>query len=1115
MFLAALVSSALLIAMFAAPRPACAQAAAQPILWQIGQFDHNDKEFALAPDNYKGYDRDPVYIVGQSGPRIDWPYVQPGPIDAWAGSRQHDANIYFALSQVVPQGGCTLTLALVDAQWGFPPHLQISVNGHAYDRSTIKGTNDDAIFGDASKGNAQSVTVDFPASLLKAGVNTVKISTVQGSWMLYDAVSLSAPTGITLGTVPPIAYLTSAEWLHDVLARQNGSLLQVLRLRINNLGPAQQAKLSVTGEDARTISVPAGSTSLDIDYKESTVAQSTGIKLESLTGAAFSALNAERLPCRRYTVYCVEQSHMDIGYAYLQQEATARHSQYLEAGLKANAEARAQALPSDDRFRWNIESLYEADDWLHSKASPAQIAEFVQDAKSGDLGLSAMYCNELTGLCKPEELLSLMTMANELRERYNIPIDSAMISDVPGYTWGMVPVLAQSGVKYWSWGPNPGDHMGTVRGFDQQAYYWLSPSGKDKVLVWQDANGYQPQFNDNDESLVGFLASFDRRFPKNPYDMIYDRRTVADNGPADMSLPPFVQSWNARFAYPHLVLTTTSAMFHDFETRYGKTLPTLRGDYTGFWEDGAASSANETAINRNAAETLAQDEILWSMLSPKTYPSSEIDDAWKEAVLYDEHTWGSYNSWDAPESDFTRQQWAYKRQFALDARSSAQTLQHDALKAVASPQSSNTVAIFNTCSWKRSDLVVLPASLSTVGDIVKNEQGLEMPSQRLADGTLAFVSGNIPPMSSRKFQISSGSSNYQGHASATTETIANGESTLHIDPQTGVISSWKVSGIDQDLVNARDTTCHGLNDYVYVLGESNDNVAYPSNVKLTVLEHGPLVASIRVDSLAPGSNSLSRTVTVVDGMPEIRFSDTFDKQQVHQNEAVHLGFSFDIPDDTVRMDMPWSVVRPDLDQTPHANKNIYPVNRWADLSNDQFGVTCANPDSPMLEIGAITEPRENNGGWLDVAKKGSTIYWNVINNYWHTNYKAYQPGSATFRYVVQAHAKYDQTAAQHFGIDQCQPLLYAPVAQNRQDDQLPLTLSNQSVLVTSCRPVGNGWLVRLFNGSDGPQTVAVGWKGAKSLALSKTDLFGNTPKPIKGPLSLVPMEIMTLDIRPS
>ena len=90
------------------------------------------------------------------------------------------------------------------------------------------------------------------------------------------------------------------------------------------------------------------------------------------------------------------------------------------------------------------------------------------------------------------------------------------------------------------------------------------------------------------------------------------RRTTA--------LAPFVHDWNSRYAYPHLVMATTSRMFHDFAARYGKTLPTISGDYTGYWEDGAASSANETAINRNAAETMAQSEILWSFLSPPSTP---------------------------------------------------------------------------------------------------------------------------------------------------------------------------------------------------------------------------------------------------------------------------------------------------------------------------------------------------------------------------------------------------------------------------------------------------------------------------------------------------------------
>ncbi len=66
-----------------------------------------------------------------------------------------------------------------------------------------------------------------------------------------------------------------------------------------------------------------------------------------------------------------------------------------------------------------------------------------------------------------------------------------MISDVPGLTWGVVPALAQNGVKYISNGPNAnwanmdGDRIGYVRvQWEHNPFYWQSPSGREKVLYW-------------------------------------------------------------------------------------------------------------------------------------------------------------------------------------------------------------------------------------------------------------------------------------------------------------------------------------------------------------------------------------------------------------------------------------------------------------------------------------------------------------------------------------------------------------------------------------------------------------------------------------------------------
>jgi hypothetical protein len=970
----------------ASPPPA--SAGAERPLWSIGDPDRDDREFALAPGGYARFAHDPFYIVGRSRPGTDWPYAQPGPLDAWAGTREHAFSVYFGLSRTALSGRCRLLLQFVDAQKQAPPTLRISVNGETWEKSVPPGNGDDSIGGHPERGKGIVLPVDFPASVLRPGVNAVRITTVRGSWVLYDRLSLTAPDGVESGPLPPFARVYSAKWEHDLLAKREDRPQQILALRAFNGGPKATFDLSVTGEKPRPVDLAPGDNALEILYPESSATRKTEIRLSSRGRPEGEPVSAMRRPCRKYAIYILPHSHMDIGYTDLQPATLRRHQEYLEQGLQL-AEKTA-SYPKDARFKWNVESLYEIDGWLKT-ASPEKIAAFKKAVKDGVLGLDALYDNELTGLCRPEELVAYLDAAHRIGKAYHLPLDAAMISDVPGYTWGLVSVLAQAGVKYFSWGPNGGDHVGAAHEWDMKPFYWESPSGKEKVLVWQSATAYSPAFR-NAQELKNFLIGFDRRFPRYPYDMIYTRYTTGDNAPPDPHLSDFVRDWNDRYAWPHLAISTTRRMFRDFDARYGKKLPAFRGDYTGYWEDGAASSALETSINRNAAESIAQDEILWSMLRPAAYPNTRFEDAWKNALLYDEHTWGAYNSWSNPDSDFVKRQWAIKRQFALDARDQARALRKDAFKAVAPAGDSETFAVFNVNSWPRNDLVTLPPEVSRGGDVVRDRKGREVPSQRLSDGSLAFLTGAIPPLSSKTFAVAPGKPAFRGSASADENGLRNDRLTLTFDPKTGAIAGLKARGIDDDLVDVRSGASRGLNDYLYVPGPSNETIRYASNAKIAVLDRGPLVASVRIDSDAPGGRSLSRVVRVIDGMDEVRITDTLDKLPVRSDEAVHVGFGFNLPGAVARLDLPWAVMRPDFDQIPFANKSVYPVNRWADLSNGRYGVTCATRDAPMLQVGGITAPRENWDDWRKAAKTGSALYWNLMNNYWHTNYRADQSG---------------------------------------------------------------------------------------------------------------------------
>ena len=130
-----------------------------------------------------------------------------------------------------------------------------------------------------------------------------------------------------------------------------------------------------------------------------------------------------------------------------------------------------------------------------------------------------------------------------------------------------------------------------------------------------------------------------------PYQISYIRWAGhGDNAIPDPDICEFVKQWNEEYEWPRLSISTTSEAFAAFEKEYGHQLPEFKGDLTPYWEDGAGSSALETRMNREASERLAQAATLSAILAPQAYKKSDFDAAWRNVLLYSEHTWGAWNS---------------------------------------------------------------------------------------------------------------------------------------------------------------------------------------------------------------------------------------------------------------------------------------------------------------------------------------------------------------------------------------------------------------------------------------------------------------------------------------
>ena len=113
--------------------------------------------------------------------------------------------------------------------------------------------------------------------------------------------------------------------------------------------------------------------------------------------------------------------------------------------------------------------------------------------------------------------------------------------------------------------------------------------------------------------------------------------------------------------------------------------------------------------------------------------------------------------------------------------------------------------------------------------------------------------------------------------------------------------------------------------------------------------------------------------------------------------------------------------------------------------------------------------------WRQEPYAGTTVHAYLLNNYWHTNYKADQQGLLRFRFVLRPHGLEPPGAITSLSRDLEQPLLVQPRARLPRSVSLPVE-AGAGVQVVGLRPAGEGraLVVRLLNASDERQAVRAG-----------------------------------------
>jgi len=827
---------------------------------------------------------------------------------------------------------------------------------------------------------------------------------------------------------------------------------------------------------------------------------------------------------RKWEVYFLPHSHLDIGYTHRHEDVMTLQLRNIERAVALSEQTKD--YPEGARYKWNIETMWPVQEYFERFKGTPQLEAFKTAVKDGRIALNASIGNILTGLCKQEELTHLFDDAHRVAKTLGVDIRSVMISDVPGASWGIVTAMVENGMKYLSLAPNYVPHLETGgsrvglshKEWGDYPFYWTSQSGDEKVLCWSTGKGYS-FFHDwlagrlsssGLEPIWDYLNALETK--EFPYELAYLRYTVhGDNGPPDTDMPDVIRRWNEQYEYPKFHIGTTEELFTRFERMYGDKLPTFKGDFTPYWEDGAASTAQELSMNRYNAERLNQLEVLLSIVKVDNYPFESFYRAWRNVALFSEHTWGASASGPEPDSDFTKALWKQKQAFALRADSVTEEIMKEFRAAVRANEGGQYVHVFNTNLWPRTDVVEFSTTNDLNGKVLVDEKGKEIILQKTGPDRWMFIASDVQPMSSKVYRIVKSKRQIQQTSLFRIEenTLSNGSLSVTIDRTTGAISSFT------DRSGFNYAKGKGLNEYVF----TGRNAAFPRYVtavrSIDRLSDGPVSATLRVKADAAGVHSLTTDITLYKDIERIDIRNIVDKIDNRERENVRFAFPFNIDNAETVIDLAFAEIRPEREQLSGANKNFFSVNNGVSVSGMRKGVLLTTIGTPLLEVGEMqgeawmSDTREFLD-WSRTTTSSPVVYSWVMNNSWRTNYKASQAGEVEFRYSLIPIEPYSHDAKMR-ALEVAQPLVAVVSDLDKSYETLFRLSGNNKIAVSTMRPIsdGSGYLVRLVNLSPQPAQSSFEWKDLNPSDLFVCDNEGNSIVPAENSFWIKPYGTIT------
>ena len=370
-------------------------------------------------------------------------------------------------------------------------------------------------------------------------------------------------------------------------------------------------------------------------------------------------------------IHLVFKTHLDIGFTdHAARVRRQYHEQFIPQAI-ATGEHFFAENPDRPSFIWTTGA------WLiHDHLATQDAGKVKRLERAIERGLIAWHAlpyTTHTELMSPALFRAGLSYGQELDRRFGRTTTAAKMTDVPGHTLGMVPLLAEAGIRFLHLGVNTASPVPDV----PPIFRWRAPDGSEIVVMYQASYG-ETDFPAGDDVGLSFAHTSDNIGPQSVAQTVELLRTM-------------------RHAQPDadIVASTLDAFGAEMWARRAQ-FPVVTQEIGDSWIHGTASDPHK----------LAQFRTLQRLYDDFEEITAERLAFGRGLGLVAEHTWGvdikTYLrddlAWDRPafeaarQSDYrfayTEQSWAEQRGYigtALESLGASDRAAADAALAVPAP----------------------------------------------------------------------------------------------------------------------------------------------------------------------------------------------------------------------------------------------------------------------------------------------------------------------------------------------------------------------------------------------------------------------------------------------